>query len=66
MRQILVFQLFNRLQHFLKGNEGFYEIQLFNSVPIGGSPPRLYLDRLWGSYELLLDLLLLDVLIGIT
>ncbi|VCW97930.1 unnamed protein product [Gulo gulo] len=31
-----------------------------------GSPPRLYLDRLWGSYELLLDLLLLDVLIGIT
>lgn len=66
MKQIHVFKFFNRLQHFLKGNEGFLKQGLSILPPQVVPTPCPYLDRLWGSYELLLDLLLLDVLIGIT
>lgn len=66
MRQICVFKFLNKMQHILKGIKGFIK-QGLSILPRRWLPsPRAYLDRLWGSYEVLLDLLLLDVLVAIT
>ena len=50
-----------------KGIKGFIKLGLLIlPLQVVIPNPCPYLDRLWGSYELLLDLLLLDVLMLIT